>query len=127
MKYKQVLIIREPPVAFKVGDHQTETSQIKTCCCCDKGTSTMSSVFEKNVFLPNEVVRGQVKVDNSHCQIDCTSVVFAVEQRLAMHAEHHSWSRKTNLVDKHEEGPHAGVGDWHKEMVVDLSKIHYEV
>ena len=37
MKYKQVLIIREPPVTFRAGEEQKEVSRIKTCCCCDKG------------------------------------------------------------------------------------------
>jgi hypothetical protein len=84
MKYKQVLIIREPPVAFKQGDRQSETSQITTCCCFNKGTSTMSSVFDKNIFLPNEIIRGWVEVDNSHCTINCTRVEFAVEQRFRL-------------------------------------------
>jgi len=43
-----VLIIREKPVEWKVGEAQQETSEIKTWCCCDQGTSTMWSVFEKN-------------------------------------------------------------------------------
>ena len=67
MKYKQVLIIREKPVNLVVGDAQSETSQIKTWCCIDQGTSTMSSVFNKNVFMPNEVAEGLVKVNNEHC------------------------------------------------------------
>jgi len=35
MKYKQILIIREPPVAFKVGERQEEISEITTWCCCN--------------------------------------------------------------------------------------------
>ena len=53
MKYKQVLIIREKPVNMVVGDAQSETSNIKTWCCIDQGTSTMSSVFAKKTFLAN--------------------------------------------------------------------------
>ena len=64
MKFKQVLIIREKPVNMVVGDAQAETSNIKTWCCIDQGHSTMSSVFEKNVFLPNEIANGHVKVNN---------------------------------------------------------------
>ena len=42
-----------PPVASYqeaagAGEAQQETSEIKTWCCCDQGTSTMWSVFEKN-------------------------------------------------------------------------------
>ena len=35
MKYKQVLIIREPAHAYKEGEEQKERSNIKTCCCID--------------------------------------------------------------------------------------------
>ena len=67
MKYKQVMIIREKPVNLVVGEAQSETSHIKTWCCIDQGTSSMSSVFNKNVFLPNEIAAGSVKVNNEHC------------------------------------------------------------
>ncbi len=136
MKYKQVLIIREPPVAFKQGDRQSETSQITTCCCFNKGTSTMSSIFEKNIFLPNELIKGFVEVDNSHCTINCQRVEFAVEQRFSMNIAnktvfgegvHHSYGRKNHLVEQNLPGPNAGEGDWKREMFCDLSKIHYEV
>lgn len=127
MKYKQVLIIREAPVGFKAGERQQEVSQITTCCCLDKGTSTMASEFEKNVFLPNEIVKGFVFVDNSHCTIDCSNVHFAVEQRLRINADHHHWGKKVDLVEQNMPGPGAGHGDWKREMTCDLSKIHYEV
>jgi hypothetical protein len=85
------------------------------------------STFEKNVFLPNECVRGHVKVDNTHCQIDCNRVHFAVEQRLRMTIQPHSWNFKKDLVEETVHGPRAGEGNWDKAMECDLSKIHYEV
>ena len=82
MKYKQVLIIRERPVNLVVGEAQSETSNIKTWCCIDQGTSTMSSVFNKNVFMPNEVAEGQVRINNEHCGLNAHRVSFYVEQVL---------------------------------------------
>lgn len=52
MKYKQVLIIREPAVHLRLGEQQQETSSVTTWCCVDQGTSAMWSSFEKNVFTP---------------------------------------------------------------------------
>jgi len=127
MKYKQVLIIREPPVSFKAGERQQEVSQITTCCCMDQGTSTMASEFEKNVFLPNETVRGFVIVDNSHCQIRCSNVHFAVEQRMRLNIHGHHYSNNRDLVEQNVPGPDAQAPEWKREMTVDLSKIHYEV
>ena len=67
MKYKQVLIVREPPVAFVQGEQQQETSKVTTWCCVDQGVSAMWSEFEKNVFTPHETARAMINVDNSKC------------------------------------------------------------
>ena len=84
MKYKQVLIIREPSVAFKAGEEQKERSNIKTWCCIDQGHSTMWSTFNKNVFTPHEVAEATVHVDNSECQVKVTEVKLFVEQKLTI-------------------------------------------
>ena len=67
MKYKQVLVIREPAVEFKAGEEQKERSNIKTWCCIDQGHSTMWSTFNKNIFTPHETAHATVNVDNSEC------------------------------------------------------------
>ena len=99
MKFKQVMIIREKPVNLVVGEAQSETSNIKTWCCIDQGTSTMSSVFAKNVFLPNEIAEGHVKVNNENCQLNAHRVSFYVEQVLTVHAEGHSHTYRNRLVN----------------------------
>jgi hypothetical protein len=134
MKYKQVLIIREPPIAFKQGDKQSETARITSCCCFPEGTSTMSSVFDKNIFLTNEVIKGFVEVDNSKCNKNCTRVEFALEQRLHMNIANkglfgegasHAFNLKKHLIEQRLTGPNARQGGWKKNMLVDLSKIQY--
>ena len=48
MFYKQVLVIREKPVALKTQDVRGETVTLRDCCCCSKGSSTINTVFDKN-------------------------------------------------------------------------------
>lgn len=100
MKFKQVLIIREKPVELRIGDAQSETSNIKTWCCCDQGTSTMSSVFNKNVFMPNEIAAGEIKINNEHCQLGVSRVSFYVEQVLTVRCGHHSHTYRNRLVER---------------------------
>ena len=52
MKYKQVLMIREKPVEFRMNENQHEKSQISTWCCIDQGESTMWATYEKNIYTP---------------------------------------------------------------------------
>ena len=52
MKFKQVLMIREKAVKLKEDNVISETSEIKTWCCCSQGNSKLSVEFNKNVFTP---------------------------------------------------------------------------
>jgi hypothetical protein len=90
----------------------------------------MSSVFDKNIFLPNEVIKGFVEVDNSRCTTNCTRVQFALEQRFQMKIANmgffgegapHAFNFKKNLVNQSLTGPNARQGGWKKKMSVDLS------
>lgn len=110
-----------------MGEEQKETSEIKTWCCCDQGTSTMWSMFEKNQFVPTEMCRGKVHVDNSNCQIAANRVSFYIEQRLRVEAGHHSHTYSKRLVNKTIEGPAAGQGEWFSDMELNLNDIRYEV
>ena len=96
----------------------------------------MSSVFDKNIFLPNEVIKGFVAVDNSQCTTNCTRVEFALEQRFQMKIANkglfgegapHAFNLKKRLVNQSLTGPNARQGGWKKNMSVDLSKIQYQV
>ena len=69
LKYKRIMIMREPVKPIVVGEQQMEVSQITTCCCFDKGTSSMWSTFEKNVLTPQDVARATINIDNSKCEL----------------------------------------------------------
>ena len=103
MKYKQVLVVREPAVQFKAGEEQKERSNIKTCCCIDQGHSTMWSTFDKNIFTPHETAHATVNVDNSECSLKVTEVSLFVEQKLTLHytgvLRNHSHEVKNTLVE----------------------------
>ena len=69
MSYKQILVIREKPVALQEKVEISETQNIKTCCCCDQGPSALKAKFNKNVFTPDETAEGKIEIDNSQCKI----------------------------------------------------------
>jgi len=104
-------VVREPSVAFKVGDQQSETSNISTWCCIDQGTSTMWSAFEKNVFTPQDVAKAMINVDNSKCTLNVTTVKFFIEQRLTVRDTGfgaHSYTMTRKIVEREIEGPKFG-------------------
>ena len=49
-----------------------------SCCCLNKGTTTIKATLEKNVFLPNEIVNIQIEFDNTNIQVDCQSISLSL-------------------------------------------------
>lgn len=128
MENKQTFIVREPPVAFKAGESDKCTKPIKTCCCLAKGESTLASTFGKNIYFPNEEIKGDITVDNEHCQLDVTNVHFAVESRLNFHIPGMVWGEscmcvERDLVSENHKGPEHGKKDWAKTMDVNLQHV----
>lgn len=86
----------------------------------------MKTEFEKNIYCPNEVAKAIVKIDNTECKVDCSNIVFAVEQRISVNIDHHASTHTKPLVTSTVEGPKAGES---KDCVMelDLSKIRTDV
>jgi hypothetical protein len=65
MKYKQEICVRE------LLSHQIEpvkaeqTTNVKTWCCMDKGTSRLTCFFEKNSYAPGDEANIIAEIDNT--------------------------------------------------------------
>ena len=108
MFYKQVLVIRSKPVALKTQDTHDETVNLRKCCR-SKGTSTVKAVFEKNQYLPNQVARGSICVDNEHSQLNIKKVSFYLMQKFVLCIDGHFYTISKPLLKKSIEGPKSGV------------------
>jgi hypothetical protein len=111
LKYKQVIAIREKPVAFKANEQQQETSKIKTWCCIDQGISSMWATFERNIYTPQETAKAMIHVNNQQCTLPVTRVKFFVEQKTTIRG-HGAFGYKDNyseiLIRRDVVGPAAG-------------------
>lgn len=88
LKYKQMIVLHEPPVAFNAAASAQQKVGITTCCCCDKGHAALNVLFNKNVFYSNESATADVSVDNHECKLKITEVEFEVQQKLLIHGFH---------------------------------------
>jgi hypothetical protein len=125
LKYKQMLVIHEPPVPFAQNAQSKQQVALTTCCCCDKGTSGLEVRFDKNVFYSNEVACADVAVDNSKSQLPITEVEFQVCQVLRINAGYgfnHTWSGKFDVIEnKDRTGVPAGSAEQvTKRMTINL-------
>lgn len=104
IKYKQVLIVREPPANFNVGINQHNECKITTWCCLDQGVSRMWGQFEKNIYEPSENVKADAILDNKDCRIAITNVRLAVEEELVLNCGGHTYRELITLTERAEGG-----------------------
>ena len=127
IKHKAVMAVRE-----RIGDVQanttiSETSEIKTWCCCSQGTSSLKAQFNKNVFTPMEDAEGELEIDNSECKVGVSKVEFALLQVVKQRIGHHHESTEREILRQVIQGPAAEEGNWKETMKLELDKIKYEV
>ena len=63
MRYKQVLLIREPLKTVQANIRETSEHPVTTWCCVSQGTSKIDVIFDKNTFSPNERCHASVEID----------------------------------------------------------------
>jgi hypothetical protein len=128
MKYKQVLIIREPILTNFAEIRQKSENQITTWCCVGQGTSSIESIFNKDTFEPHETCTVRVVVNNSQCNVAMHNMRLAVEQEIELHADGHTFRETYTLISKDE----GAVQARHPEPVeriltLNLADIKYHV
>jgi len=86
LRHGREFVIREPlyqPVEQKQILLQKE---IKTCCCCNKGTLNVRTHFEKNAYTPSEEAKIYVEIDNSTLGKSIDSLKFELIQHIRLQA-----------------------------------------
>jgi len=86
MKYKQPVTLREKTL-HKISEEPAHvTTQLKTCGCCKQGSNLLTARFEKNCYSPAENAQVSMHLDNSGTSLKNRKIVFALKQRLEVHA-----------------------------------------
>jgi hypothetical protein len=79
-----ILIVRQSPHFFSYPTKLSDTKQITTWCCFNKGSSTLNVSYLKNHFSPDERVQVICDLDNSNCNINAKSIQLQLYQKLIL-------------------------------------------
>jgi dihydroorotate dehydrogenase len=94
-------------------------AEITSCCCLNKGTSSINVHFEKDGYTPGEQVRMIIEIDNTNCEVDVTSLNISVTNTVGLRSSQGSTSDTHHVFSKSVNGVPAGT----KMVVKDLLKI----
>mmetsp|Transcript_34639 Transcript_34639/g.45553 ORF Transcript_34639/g.45553 Transcript_34639/m.45553 type:complete len:145 (-) Transcript_34639:299-733(-) len=127
MTYKQVVVVREKPVIHSQHQIVYLTKEVTIFNCCMRGYTEVTCSFEKNVFLPIEKATGEIRIDNSHCEIPVRSVTMQLKQILTQKIGKKMNTAERIISEREVPGPSPGEQDWVRWLTIELSKIKYEV
>ena len=99
IKYKQWIIVHEPPVPFVANSATTSTAEVKSCGCFAKGSANMTALFSKNVFYSNETAYADVTYDNSKSGLAVKEIEFQVRQKLRIQAGGHHCENRIDVIE----------------------------
>lgn len=86
IRYVQKVIVNQADVA-NLGVHKCNIKKENTCCCCfGKGSTALTSYFEKNEYCPGETAYILTEVDNSASSDPVQSVTVTFSQRCTFKA-----------------------------------------
>jgi sporulation-control protein spo0M len=64
-----------------------------------QGVSRVTTTFEKNIFVPNEMCKAIVSIDNSQCNLSIQNVRLALEQELVLTTGGHTFRHTYTLTN----------------------------
>lgn len=129
MKYKQMIMVHQPPVAFVQDQIHAANKVINSWCCIGKGKSAVQAKFNKNVFYNNEWAGADITVNNSECDLPVKQIEFDVRQILYLKIGWNTISHEREvLANKNNTTIPAHHTDSHStQMGLNLANIHYKV
>lgn len=79
-----LLVVRQPPQFFQYPTKLSDTKTISSCCCLDKGASTLNISFEKNYYCPDEKVNVICELDNTKCSLTGKCIKLVLFQSITI-------------------------------------------
>jgi hypothetical protein len=123
LKHKVPVTVRENPNTQIQTKEVSISKNLTTWCCCDQGTCTMRTAFEKNAYAPSEEARVITEVDNSKCSLGIPNVLFSLVQTIQLtagqHSRHFSFTIRTTSLGRIEAGQTC-LGEQRKEASIIL-------
>lgn len=90
------------------AQHIKSEAEITHCCCFSKGNTLAEIHFEKDGYMPGELVQMIMEVDNTYCDVDIPTISITVTNLVTMRSQGQSTSDSGTIFSKTVNGVAAG-------------------
>ena len=66
------------------SQNKTSAGEITSCCCLSKGISSADIHFEKDGYMPGELVQMVIEVDNTNCDANINYINISINKSVTM-------------------------------------------
>ena len=96
------------------AQNRDSMGSITSCCCLDKGTTSSKMSFEKDGYVPGDLVQMIIEVDNTMCTVNINTITISVTNHVTMRSQGRSTGDHYTIFRKSINGVPMGmafVGD----------------
>ena len=86
------------------AQQKTSQGEITSCCCLSKGISSADIHFEKDGYMPGELVQMVIEVDNTNCEANINWINVSINKTVTMRSSGSSTSDGGSIFHKHLNG-----------------------
>lgn len=97
LKHKLLVVVRENPTINAQTKEVSISKTMTTWCCCNQGTVSMRTAFEKNAYAPGEEARIITEIDNTKCSLGIPGVYFSLNQNVSLSTGSHGRGFNFNI------------------------------
>jgi len=83
-------------------------AEITSCCCLNKGITATQIHFEKDGYVPDELVQMIMEIDNSNCTADITTISINIQNQVLLRSGGSSTADNYPVINKQINGVPAG-------------------
>jgi hypothetical protein len=91
------------------SQNKTSLGEITSCCCLSKGISSTDIHFEKDGYMPGELVQMVIEVDNSKCEANINYINISINKTVTMRSGGAATSDGGSIYRKQLNGVPAGL------------------
>lgn len=100
------VILRETRVVQ--AQQKKSAGEIKSCCCISKGLTHSTMSFEKDGYMPGEMVQMIIEVDNTNCTANVNTISISVNNQVTLRSQGAATSDSRTFFTKQINGVYAG-------------------
>ena len=78
------------------------------CCCCSRGVTKVSAIFEKNSYSTSEVARAIINVDNTSSKLNIDHISMKLKQHVRLNTNGHHYHNSYTICKQQYPGLEAG-------------------